>query len=64
MGEHPVEVSKHSREAKQARFEGNLEQARFDAMQGARVAEQRSGPPRPPSSTRRSGSASWASMRT
>ena len=40
MGEHPVEVSKHQREAKQARFEANLEQARYDAMQGARVAEQ------------------------
>ena len=40
MGEHPVEVAKHQREAKQARFEANLEQARFDAVQQARVADQ------------------------
>lgn len=40
MGEHPVEVSKHTREGKQARFEANLEQARYDAAQQARVADQ------------------------
>jgi RND family efflux transporter MFP subunit len=40
MGDHPVEVSKHMREGKQARFEANLEQARFDAAQHSRVAEQ------------------------
>ena len=40
VGEHPVFVAKHSREAKQARFEASLEQVRFDASQQARIAEQ------------------------
>lgn len=40
MGEHPVEVTKHQREAKQARFEASLEQSRFDAAQQSRVADQ------------------------
>ncbi len=40
MGEHPVEVSKHMREAKQARFEASLEQVRYDAAYQARVADQ------------------------
>lgn len=40
VGEHPVFASKHTREAKQARFEASLELARFDAAQQARVADQ------------------------
>lgn len=40
MGDHPVEVSKHTREGKQARFAANLEQAQYDATQQSRVAEQ------------------------
>ena len=40
MGDHPVEVSKHTREGKQARFEAALEQVRYDAAYQARVAEQ------------------------
>jgi len=40
VGEHPVFLSRHTREGKQARFEATLEQVRFDATQQARVAEQ------------------------
>ena len=40
VGEHPVFQTQHAREAKQARFEAQLEQTRFDAAQGARVADQ------------------------
>ena len=40
VGEHPVFLTKHTREGKQARFEAALEQARFDATQGARLADQ------------------------
>jgi RND family efflux transporter MFP subunit len=41
VGEHPVFVTKHTREGKQAKFEATLEQVRFDAAQQARLAEQR-----------------------
>jgi cobalt-zinc-cadmium efflux system membrane fusion protein len=40
VGDHPVEVSKHTREKMQARFESSLEQVRYDAAQQSRVADQ------------------------
>ncbi len=40
VGEHPVFVTQHTREAKQARFEAQLEQTRFDAAQQTRLADQ------------------------
>ena len=40
VGEHPVFVSKHTREGKQARFESSLEQVRFDASLQSRLADQ------------------------
>jgi cobalt-zinc-cadmium efflux system membrane fusion protein len=40
VGEHPVFLSKHMREAKQARLEASLEQTRFDASQQVRIADQ------------------------
>ncbi len=40
VGEHPVFLSKHTREAKQARFEGSLEVVRFDSAQQSRIADQ------------------------
>ncbi len=40
VGDHPVEVSKHTREAKQARFEASLEQVRYDAALQARFGDQ------------------------
>jgi cobalt-zinc-cadmium efflux system membrane fusion protein len=40
VGEHPVYVAKHTREAAQAEFEAVLEQAKFDANQQSRVANQ------------------------
>jgi multidrug efflux pump subunit AcrA (membrane-fusion protein) len=40
IGEHPVEIAKHQREAKQARFAANLETAQFDAAQQSRIADQ------------------------
>ena len=40
IGEHPAFVAKHNREAAQAKFEGSLEQTKFDANQQALVATQ------------------------
>jgi RND family efflux transporter MFP subunit len=40
LGEHPVFVAIHTREGAQAEFEAVLEQARFDANQQSRVADQ------------------------
>jgi cobalt-zinc-cadmium efflux system membrane fusion protein len=40
VGEHLVFLTKHAREAKQAKFEASLEQVRFDASQQARIADQ------------------------
>ena len=40
VGEHPVFLSKHTRELKQAKFEASLEVVRFDASQQARIADQ------------------------
>ena len=38
VGEHPVAVAVHNREAAQAEFEGVVEQSRFDANQQANIA--------------------------
>ncbi len=38
VGEHPVAVAVHNREAAQAEFEGVVEQAKFDARQQANIA--------------------------
>ncbi len=40
VGEHPVFVAVHAREGAQAKMDGLLEQARFDALQQTRVADQ------------------------
>lgn len=40
LGEHPVYVAAHTREGKQAIFEGTAEQSRFEAEQQSRVAAQ------------------------
>ncbi|HEY2154917.1 MAG TPA: efflux RND transporter periplasmic adaptor subunit [Isosphaeraceae bacterium] len=40
IGEHPVDVSKHAREEKQARLEAALEQVRYDAALQTRVGDQ------------------------
>ena len=43
LGEHPVYVATHTREGKQAIFEGAVEQSRFEAEQQSRVAAQQVG---------------------
>jgi RND family efflux transporter MFP subunit len=40
VGEHPVYVSRHAREAAQAKFEAALEQIRYDAKHEKRLADQ------------------------
>ncbi len=40
MGEHPAVMARHTREGVQARLEGAIEKARFDAAQEKRLADQ------------------------
>jgi membrane fusion protein, heavy metal efflux system len=40
MGEHPALVARHNREGIQAKLEAAIEQVRFDAAQGKRLADQ------------------------